>query len=223
LTRRWWAAAGAVAIVALVVLGIWVSRGDGGPDEGSAPLTVPDGVDPSDVDPSPRTGGVDGPSANATGDEIPPDPDLLDEGDGEPVARFLGPVTDPVPVDQVGEFGDGVTVRLARLEAVEAEGSLPGEHSGPAVAVTVAITNGTTETIDVGTVTVDLVDARGRSASPVIDPEQPPLRGEVPAGATASGSYVFSLPPERRSEISVGVRYAASAPTVVFTGAAPPA
>jgi hypothetical protein len=63
-----------------------------------------------------------------------------------------------------------------------------------------------------------VTDASGAPASPVTDPERTGLAGELPAGASASGVYVFSLPPDRRAGATVGVRYAAPAPTALFTG-----
>ena len=57
-------------------------------------------------------------------------------------------VVEPVAIGEVGAFGDGVTTRVTNVEAVEAEAFMPGEMSGPALAVTIEISNGTAAPVE---------------------------------------------------------------------------
>jgi hypothetical protein len=129
-----------------------------------------------------------------------------------------GVVAPPVGIDDVAEFGNGVQARLADIESVEAEGHLPGERSGPAVAVSVQVTNLSSRPIDLDIVTVDLTTADGVSAYGVVVPDRPPLAGDLAAGKTASGEYVFTVAPGDRSDVQIHVKYSASTATVVFEG-----
>jgi hypothetical protein len=129
-----------------------------------------------------------------------------------------GVVAPPVGIDDVAEFGNGVRARLADIESVEAEGHLPGERSGPAVAVSVQVTNLSSRPIDLDIVTVDLTTADGISAYGVVVPGRPPLAGDLAAGKTASGEYVFTVAPGDRTDVQIRVKYSASTATVVFEG-----
>jgi hypothetical protein len=163
------------------------------------------------------------PSGSPTTADPEPAPDGAAAGADDTVPGVPGEVADPVPIDAVTAFGDGVAVRLSSIEAVEAEASLPGEFSGPAVAVTVEVTNGSNDTIDLDHVIVDLATSAGASASPVTDPDREPLSGELAAGGTRTGAYVFTLDAEERTGVTVRVRYSADTPTVLFQGNVPDA
>jgi hypothetical protein len=127
-------------------------------------------------------------------------------------------VAEPVGIGDTADFGNGVSARLTAVEAVEAEAHLPGEFSGPAVALTIEVTNGSSGTIDLGTVTVDLTFRDGLSAYPVLDPERRPFSGDLASGDAASGSYVFTLDPAERSDVALRLSYTTEAPTVIFAG-----
>jgi hypothetical protein len=127
-------------------------------------------------------------------------------------------VLDPVGVDAQADFGGGVTARLASIEAVQTEAHLPGEISGPGVAITVEIANAGSQPVDVDNVVVDLIGPDGGSATPIVDPDRPPLDGEVAPGATARGTYVFTISEEDRQDVTLTVSFSALAPTAVFAG-----
>lgn len=195
----------AACACALVVLGASACSGGGdgdggdGDSERNAAASTTEGVEST-------TTTAEGESGSAGG------------GTGERVPGVAGEVAGPVALDAAADVGDGVEVRLSRIEAVEAEATLPGEVGGPAVAVTVEVTNGSQDAIDLGHVTVDLVTGEGASAPPVLDPDHEPLTGELDAGDDRAGTYVFTLADEERADVSVRVRYSADSPTAVFTG-----
>jgi hypothetical protein len=144
------------------------------------------------------------------------------ETDGGTIYDTVPPVTkpqlDPVPLDATAEFGDGVTAGLTALESVEVEAFMPGEISGPGVAVTVELVNGSSAPIDLGNVAVELVATGDRYATLITMHENAQLRGELAPGATAEGTYVFTLAAEDRADVVVQVSYAAPKPTALFQG-----
>jgi hypothetical protein len=126
-------------------------------------------------------------------------------------------LADPVAIDETADFGNGVRARVSSVEPVDAEAHLPGEFSGPAVALTVEVTNGSRRPINLDTVTVDLT-FDGLSAYPVRDPERRPVSGDLAPGDSTSGSYVFTLDHSQRDDVALRITYSAKAPTVVFSG-----
>ena len=130
-------------------------------------------------------------------------------------------VAEPVGVAETASFGDGVTARLSSLRSLEAKASLPGETSGPAVALNLSIANGSPATIELASITIDLVDSRGMSS--ILIHSEPPteLSGSLPAGATTEGTYVFRLDPEMRDNASITVKYSSVTPLVTFQGSLP--
>ncbi len=118
----------AVTLVALAVI-IWVASGGGNPANQATT-----GSESAQDRSSPATATA---TATATSDYAP--------------APSEDPVTDlpvqlePVPLDETAQFGDQVSAELVDLVAVEAEGQVPGEISGPALRVTVRLINGTSQ------------------------------------------------------------------------------
>jgi hypothetical protein len=200
--------AATVVVVGLALVDPW-SSDDGGPDRSSV------------------ASGSSAEEASSSADELDaPSDTTVPAGDGEgsihetveadPAA--VAGVADPVGIDDTADFGNGVSARLTAVEAVEAEGNLPGEFSGPAVALTIEVTNGSRQSIDLGAVTADLTFRDGVSAYPVRDPERRPFSGELAPGDVATGSYVFTLDPAERADVALRLSYTTEAPTVIFAG-----
>ena len=95
---------------------------------------------------------------------------------------------------------------------------MPGEISGPGVSITVELTNGSTEPINLGDVAVELVATGDRYATLITTQENTHLDGELAPGGTADGTYVFTIADEDRAAITVQVTYAAPKPTALFAG-----
>jgi len=55
-------------------------------------------------------------------------------------------------------------------------------------------------------------------ASTLSGPGLSPLAKPIPAGKSASGSYVFSVPQDERDPLTVEFSYTTDAPTVIFSG-----
>jgi hypothetical protein len=148
--------------------------------------------------------------------------DTTTDTDGGTIHDTVPPVSKPslkpVALDAVAEFGDGVTASLTGVESLEVEAFMPGEISGPGVAITVELTNGSDAAINLDNVSVELVATGDRYATLITTRENTHLTGELAPGATAEGTYVFTIADEDRGAVTVEVTYAAPKPTALFQG-----
>ena len=125
-----------------------------------------------------------------------------------------------VPLKSPGPVGNGVVISLASVQSIQGTGTGPGNIDGPAVRLTVRVTNGTSGTISLAGVAVNMYYGADRTpASPLDDPSRRPFAGELAAGRSADGVYVFTVPAGARDHVTVEVGYQAGAPLVLFTGA----
>lgn len=131
----------------------------------------------------------------------------------------LPPAMPPVALDAGADVGGGLVVSIAEVESIQGTARGPGNVAGPALRITVRITNGTREPVSVDAVAVNLYSGPDDDpASPLDDPSQRPFRGSVPAGDRAEGTYVFSIPVEARDRVTVEVGPAPGAQRLLFTG-----
>lgn len=202
----------AAALVGGGVIGVWAFVGSwspgGGSPEGSSAASPEAAGEVAPVDEADDSSDTTVPAGDGEGsihETVESDPDAVT-------------VAEPVGIGDTADFGNGVSARLTAVESVEAEAHLPGEFSGPAVALTIEVTNGSGGTIDLGTVTADLTFDDGLSAYPVLDPERRAFSGDLTSGDVASGSYVFTLDPAERADVALRLSYTTEAPTVIFAG-----
>ena len=74
----------------------------------------------------------------------------------------------PVKLDKPSKTGTGLSAELVRIKAIEAEAQLPGEIAGPALAITIEVSNTGDQAADLSTVVVTLLnsdDAPGNEMS----------------------------------------------------------
>lgn len=142
----------------------------------------------------------------------------------EPPQESLGP-TGPAPlpttradIDDQVDLTTGMTVSLDAIELVEVTAETPGDTAGPAIAVTVTVMNSSDTIQSVESAVVTLTTAEGDLGIPTIAGGADPLSGEVEAGSTAQGRYVFMLDPAAGRDITVSVNYAAGEPVAEFVG-----
>lgn len=114
--------------------------------------------------------------------------------------------------------GRKVSVKLTKIRPITTTASLPGEVAGPGLAVTIVVDNGSSRAIDLSNVVVDLRGSTGSPAIPMSASPAVPFAGELSAGASATGVYVFSIPTNQRKPISVRFSYTTEEPTVLFAG-----
>jgi hypothetical protein len=116
------------------------------------------------------------------------------------------------------KFASGVAVTVTKVRPVDARAVGPGEVGGPALALTVKVTNGSNDTLDLSTVTVDL---SGADKAPGIltsgDPSKP-LRGTLEPDDSALGTYVFTIAKANRKPVTVQVQYGNGQTVLQFSG-----
>ncbi|WP_344801805.1 DUF4352 domain-containing protein [Microlunatus ginsengisoli] len=123
------------------------------------------------------------------------------------------------PLDQKASLGNGVSVKVSKIESVKGEAQGPGEIAGPAVRVTVEVTNGTDKEVPMDLALVNVYYGKKKTpASTLSGPGLSPLSAPIPAGKSASGTYVFSVPSDQRDPLTVEFSYTTDAPTVIFSG-----
>jgi hypothetical protein len=125
-----------------------------------------------------------------------------------------------VGLDEPADLGGGVLVAVVDIESVEGEGQGIGERSGPALRVTVELTNGTGAELLTELALVNLYYGPDLTPStPLSGPgvEMFPARAED--GATVSGRFVFSVPEDQRDLVIVEFTFSTDAPMAIFAGA----
>jgi hypothetical protein len=198
----------AVAVLAAAAIGYGVVTGQF--------LTAPAGTpspssSTSDPEPAPsRTSAapLPGPFVSATRNATPRE-----------TSDVIPPELEPAAPDEAVEAPDGMRVALTRIEHVQGQALQPGEVSGPAVRVTVTMTNGTKESINTSLVVVNAyIGAERRPAGTVIRPGGLPFSGPLAPGETTYGIYLFAIPEQDRTDVTITVDYQGAGATVVFSG-----
>jgi hypothetical protein len=227
-TGRTWRRAGLAAVVAAAVLlfgaTLWVTQGGGPGLSGAAgagtttPAPVATGEGQGAGTPAPA--GPDQPAAPAevpvTGAPADPPADVPAD-DAAPL-----PELPPVPFTEQVAPVPGVVVSIGDLEAVTGEAQGPGEVGGPALRFTLTLRNDGDAALSLESTVVTVYS--GPEQTPALELREPggvPLPAEIAPGATATGVFVFTVPPEQRGQVKIGIDYTVGVPIVVFEGAAP--
>jgi hypothetical protein len=129
------------------------------------------------------------------------------------------PTASPVSLESTANFGNKVTAKIVSSKSINATAHGPGEISGPAAQLTISVSNGTTKPISLADVTVNLTDSKGNPANMVSDPSVKPFAGNLAAGKSVTGVYVFTLAKNHPNPVTISLSYTTDAPVVLFTGA----
>jgi hypothetical protein len=218
---------GAVVLLALglVVLGLVV----GGPDRGGSagavaatPTAASSSGIPTGTSSGPPRGTSSGTATSTGTGEPPPQAPVTPEPTGPPRNVDEPPPSLPaVALDDEAAVGNGITAEVVSLDAIAGTGTGPGNIAGPALRVTVQISNGTTAPVSLDGVVVDLTHGADLApASPLDDPSAAPFTGTVEPQGHREGVYVFTVPEDQRDAVTVSVGYQAGAPFLLFTGSA---
>ena len=204
--RRWVIVA--AVVVALVAGGFIIylnSVGPGGPQA------------------APGAGSTPSPQATATGATPVPSPSL-------PSATASGPPTvetaRPKPsvtasIDQPADIVTGVSARVTKIEAVSGVANGPGEIAGPALRITVEVTNSAEAPFDLSAAIVNLYYGKARTPAGMLSgPGVQSFPASVSPGASATGRFVFNVPKASRGTIQVEFRGSPDASVAIFAGAA---
>ncbi|RBY95119.1 hypothetical protein DQ237_15585 [Blastococcus sp. TF02-8] len=165
------------------------------------------------------TSGASSTSSAPTDTAVPPPlPTPEPTGPTEDADELPAPLPEAA-LDATVDAGNGVAASLPSIRGIQGSATGPGNIAGPAVQVTVRISNGSAAAISLGGVAVNMYYSDERTpASPLDDPSQRPFAGMLDPGQSAEGVYVFSVPAEARDMVTVEVGYQAGAPLVLFTG-----
>lgn len=179
----------------------------------------------SDPEPEPTPSSSQSPTASAdpepdVTETAEPGPDATDQPAGEAVAPEPGtlPTAPPVALDEVADFGTGVTTRVDSVDGIEAQAQGPGEVSGPGVAIDLTVTNDSAAPVDLALFLVNLTDADGNPGIPMLGDPAEPVQGVLAPGGSVSGTYVFTVDEDARDGIRIEASYSTDAPVVVFAG-----
>lgn len=175
---------------------------------------------------SARSGSATGPAASAHSGSAtsttPTTPSARPSAAPKPITTtdpiFGEPIAAAVPIDREATFGDAITARIVSVTPMDAKASRAGEVSGSAIRVELQLTNGTGSDIPLNAVTINAYYGVDRlPASPVAsDPSVSPFSGTLATGATAKGTYVFTVPQGQQNSVVVTVSKSAGSPIVVF-------
>ena len=224
-----------IGVGSLVAIGLWVAQPDQ-PDLAAGPdAELVTGVDPApDADPDPTTAPGTGTQAESTpapvpaeqtqdaGPLEPPTPPQAATAGSAPGSSATEIQLPPVALDATADFGNAVTASLTQVDRVDGQGQGLGERDGPALAVSVEMTNDSAETVDLDYVVVNLYAPDGAPGSTLSgDPRSQPFSGLLAPGESRTAVYVIRIPATAAGSATVTVSYGAAVPTVVFTGEVP--
>lgn len=207
-SRRALAILGAVAVLTALVLAARSLSAE------NTPIAAPSAANSAPVTPSDDPSAS--PSTALTPSSAPQDEPTPTERTDSPIE-----VKETVPIDDVADFGDGITVEVARVTPVQADGGGGiGDLAGPAIAVALRLTNDRSTTISLGEVVVTATYGTDDVPAPGVfhDTRNDHFSGSLRAGRSATGTYVFSLPEDARDRVTILVSYAGGVPNVAFQG-----
>jgi hypothetical protein len=124
----------------------------------------------------------------------------------------------PVALDHAARLGNGVTVQLSQVRAMNATARMPGEVAGPAIAVTVKFVNKSAKAMSLDNVVLNVTGSDKSPGNQMSTAPAKPLSGTLAKGTSATGVYVFTLSTKHRDPVTVTAFYSTSAPTAAFVG-----
>ncbi|MFJ4998246.1 hypothetical protein ACIP5T_08860 [Microbacterium sp. NPDC088619] len=130
---------------------------------------------------------------------------------------------DEVPLDEPAPAVQGVVAEVTALEAITAGSDIPGEPSGPAIQVTVRLTNDSDEAVDTAGANVTLTyggDDRLPAAG-LTGAGSSVWPASIAASDSAEAIFQFAVPSSPEGDLRVTVDILASAPNVIFVGPRP--
>jgi hypothetical protein len=128
----------------------------------------------------------------------------------------------PVPINTKAEVKKGLTAAISKLEAVKGEANGPGEVAGPAIRFVLTLTNSSDAAVPLDTTVVNVYYTKAEiPASQLEKPGGAPLPASVKAGDKATGTFIYSIPTNKRDDVLITVDYSVDVSLVAFRGKAP--
>jgi hypothetical protein len=190
----------------------------------STTTPAPSGASIPSPKPTTAVGGVatHTPVPKPTPSATTPSRGIVPAPSGGNVSQLVTPTATPTTAAPVALQApaklNSVVVSLVTIQAITVGVSGPGEVAGPALAVTVNISNNSSAAVDVSSAVVTLLDSQGQVGTPTPASPASPFTGSVQPGASANGVYVFGIAKTQRNPINVYVSYTAGAATAHFFG-----
>ncbi|WP_175499341.1 hypothetical protein [Cellulomonas marina] len=180
------------------------------PTASATPTPAPEASVPTET---PGAGASAAPGAAAPLDLAPAEAAVVDDvREIESSAQHTDPVAPGTAVAPV----EGVQVVVDSADRVEATARGPGEVAGPALAVTLTVTNATASAVVLDDVVLNLYGADGVPGSQNLgDDRSAPLAGELAPGASATGTYVLTLPQVTGDSYVLSVSVTPTSPVVL--------
>lgn len=119
-------------------------------------------------------------------------------------------------------YADGVTLQITDVSYATETSQGPGTSTGREFArLTVELTNGSSQPIDVSTSVVTVLDAEGNRLTPVYTPESGArdFSGTVDPRQTATAVYAVAAPTDHSAPLTIVVDFDALHTSAVFRGA----
>jgi hypothetical protein len=123
-----------------------------------------------------------------------------------------------VALDAPVTLSTEMVVAIDKISTTTITPETPGEFAGTAVVVTVSVANDSAQAQSIDSAVISLVTDDGDVGIATTAGPNAPLQGEVAAGATAEGTYVFMLDPAQGRSVKISVNYAAGEPVASFAG-----
>ncbi len=121
-------------------------------------------------------------------------------------------------IDAKSTVAPKLTAELTSLRSAQVDSTNPGEVSGNAVILGIRVVNGTGSSVDLGNVVVTIAGANGNPGTEITTDPAKPLSGDLAAGRTATGTYVFVVAKGQRNPVTVNVTLSAGTAVAVFRG-----
>jgi hypothetical protein len=195
---------------ALLVAGCSGGSGQAGPTSSPAATGTP-----STAAASPAVSPAPSPAASSTGPVASPRPSATTQSLA-PVPSKARTTLPPVAPSRTVTVGAAARTVLLGSRNVTVTGQGPGELSGPAVALTLQVTNGSSAPLGLDAVIIS-ASIGGQEASASDAAPAKPFSGSLASGAKAQGVYVFVLPAGGRRPVGVVVSLAPDLPVARFT------
>lgn len=123
-----------------------------------------------------------------------------------------------VPLSKTASYRSGIGVALVSIAPSTAKARNIGEVSGPALTITVKVTNNSDMAADISAVIVNVFDRTGAPCNQIQNDKLHQFGGKLAPGKSAEGQYQFTIAKDRRNPIAVQVIYAGGEPVAVFRG-----
>lgn len=123
-----------------------------------------------------------------------------------------------VAIGKAAVLPSKVTISIASAKLGHVSSNTPGEIKGPAIEATVVVQNGTSNTIDLGSTVVTLIEGNGALGQPTTSRPAKFFTQKLAPGGSMTGVYVFRVPATGYNPVQISVSYAGGAPVALFTG-----